>query len=252
MPLSTINKTIALFVVGYLALAVVIIVWWKEVVALWSAHQGFFGSAGSVGLGVLSIALAALAGAVIDGLAEVTVRRFIKWAARRRGMAFFFGQSEVFRSVEQWKAYFQSQLDQSDEELFRTVGQDHPRLRLHLAIGLLHAHAPSQHIEWVFAHFSTHYLASNLAFLVLVTTPILTFRGVSAGGDPVAWVVAAGGAMLVATYGLLSLSIDRCLYTYQCEFRFASLWLSKAQANRAPEAARPTASMTGAQPPLRP
>jgi hypothetical protein len=232
MPLSTINKTVALFVVGYLALAVVIVVWWEEVLSLWSAHQEFFGSAGSVGLGVLSIALAALFGAVIDGLTDVTIRRFVKWAAKRRGMALFFGQSEVFQSVEQWKHHFQAQIDQSNGELFRTIGKDHPLFRLHLATGLLHAHAPSHHIEWVFAHFATHYLASNLAFLVLVSTPILALHAVSGSVNPIASVLAAVTAILLAAYGLLSLSMHRCLYTYQAEFRFAAIWLSEAQADK--------------------
>lgn len=224
MPLSTINKTVALFVVGYLALAVTILFWWRDVLALWSAHREFFGSAGTIGLGILSAALAALIGAVIDGLADVTVRRFVRWAAKRRAMAFFFGQSEVFRSVEQWRGYFQSQIGQSDRELFRTVGQDHPLYRLHLATGLLHAHAPNHHIEWVFAHFATHYLASNLAFLVLVATPVLALR---ISGD-IPW-LAIAGSMILGAYGLLSLSIHRCLYTYQAEFRFASIWLSEAR-----------------------
>ena len=232
MPLSTINKTVALFVVGYLALAVVSVVWWQEVLSLWSAHQEFFGSAGSVGLGVLSIALAALSGAVIDGLADVTVRRFVKWATKRRRMVLFFGQSELFQSVEQWKHYFQSQIDQSNDELFRSIGKDHPLFRLHLATGLLHAHAPSHHIEWVFAHFATHYLASNLAFLVLVSTPMLTFRAVSGTDNPIAWIIPATMAMLLAAYGLLSLSVARCLYTYQAEFRFAAIWLSEIQSGK--------------------
>jgi hypothetical protein len=244
MPLSTINKTVALFVVGYLALAVVAICWWEQLLRIWGAHQEFFGAAGSVGLGVLSIALAALAGAVIDGLADITVRRFVKWAARRRRMVQFFGHSGVFESVEYWKTSFQSQIDRSDEELFRTVGKDHPLYRLQLAIGLLHAHAPGHHIEWVFAHFATHYLACNLAFLVLVATPILAFRAVPESANPVAWIIATAGAMILSAYGLLSLSIDRCLYTYQSEFRFASIWLSEThgakQSVPTPSGASPT------------
>src|SRR3954454_13305736 len=171
MPLSTINKTVAIFLVGYLGLGVTLVIWRDEILAFRQAHQELFDSAGSVTLGILSLALAALMGAIIDGLADVTIRRFIRWGAKRRGVARFFGQTEVFRSVERWRCYFNEQIDQSDESLFLKVANDEPLFRLHLATGLVHSHAPPHHIEWVFAHFSTHYLASNLAFLVLAATP---------------------------------------------------------------------------------
>src|SRR5204863_3604325 len=142
----------------------------------------------------------------------------------------FFGHTEVFRSVERWRCYFNEQIDQSDESLFLKVANDEPLFRLHLAAGLVHSHAPPHHIEWVFAHFSTHYLASNLAFLVLAATPAVILTMVNGATDAVTWAMSAGLALMLAAYGLLSLSLDRCLYTYQCEYRFAAIWLAEVQA----------------------
>src|SRR5687768_1475335 len=232
MPVGTINKTIALFLVGYLGLSIVVVIWHESIFAFWREHQALSGPAGSVALGLFSLAIAAVMGAVVDGIADVTIRRFIKWGAPRRGFARFFGQSRVFHSVEKWKALFNEQIAEADERLFVTIADGQPLFRLHLATGLLHAHAPPQHIDWVFAHYATFYLASNLSLLVLVGPPILLGTVVVDQPDTGIWALSTVLAMVVAAYGLLSLSLDRCLYTYQAEFRFAAIWLAEARAEK--------------------
>jgi hypothetical protein len=230
MPVVTINKTVALFLVGYLGLGTVAVFARQPILAFWREHQELSGASGSVVLGLLSLAVAALMGAIIDGLAEVTIRRLLKWGAKHEGFARFFGQRRVFQNVEIWKAHFDEQLVQADEQLFARIAGDQALPKLHLATGLLHAHAPPHHIEWVFAHYSTYYLASNLAFLVLVGPPVLVANVVQGDGHTAAWIIATGLAMMLSTYGLLSLSLDRCLYTYQAEFRFAAIWLAELEA----------------------
>ena len=232
MPVVTINKTVALFLVGYLGLGIAAVLARQPILGFWRGHQELSGASGSVALGLLSLAVAALMGAIIDGLADVTIRRLIKWGAKREGFARFFGQRRVFQSVEIWKAYFDEQLVQADERLFAKIAGDQALPKLHLATGLLHAHAPPHHIEWVFAHYSTLYLASNLAFLVLVGPPVLVANVVESDGHAAAWIIATAMAMMVSAYGLLSLSLDRCLYTYQAEFRFAAIWLAEIEAAR--------------------
>lgn len=235
MPVATINKTVALFLVGYLGLGVVIVVGRQSILGFWREHQELSGASGSVALGLLSLALAALIGAIIDGLADVTVRRLIKWGAQRESFARLFGQRRVFQSVAIWKAHFDEQLARADERLFTKIASDEALPKLHLATGLLHAHAPPHHIEWVFAHYSTHHLASNLTVIALVGAPLLAATAVGAGGDATATIMTTCLAMVVSAYALLSLALDRCLYTYQAEFRFAAIWLAELDAKRAKE-----------------
>ena len=232
MPVVTINKTVALFLVGYLGLGVIIVIGRKPVLDFWRGHPELSGASGSVVIGLLSLTVAALLGAIIDGLTDVTIRRLIQWGAKHESFARFFGQGRVFHSVEIWKAYFDEQLVQADERLFTTIAGEQPLPRLHLAVGLLHVHAPPHHIEWVFAHYSTFHLASNLAFLVLAGPPVLAATVSGGGGEAAAWILGTGLAMIVSAYGLLSLALNRCLYTYQAEFRFAAIWLAELDARK--------------------
>ena len=230
MPIVTINKTVALFLVGYLGLGVAAVVAHRPLLSFWRGHAELTGPAGSVILGLLSLAIAALIGAIIDGLADVTIRRFIKWAAKKEGLARFFGQSRVFYSAAKWETCFVEQAKQADEPLFTEIAGDEPLFKLHLAIGLLHAHAPSHHIDWVFAHYSTLHLASNLAFVALVGPPVLVASVLSGTASIGPWMILTGIAMVLSAYGLLSLALDRCLYTYQAEYRFAAIWLAETRA----------------------
>lgn len=233
MPIVTINKTIALFLVGYLGLGVGAVVAHRPILNFWRGHPELAGLAGSVILGLLSLAVAALIGAIIDGLADVTIRRFIKWAAKKERFARFFGQSRVFRSAAKWEACFNDQAKQANEQLFAEIAADEALFKLHLATGLLHAHAPSHHIDWVFAHYSTLYLASNLAFVTLVGPPLVVASVLSGATGIGPWMIPTGIGMVLSAYGLLSLALDRCLYTYQAEFRFAAIWLAEARAKQA-------------------
>ena len=51
-------------------------------------------------------------------------------------------------------------------------------------------------------------------------------------GEAAAWVIGTVLAMIVSAYALLSLALDRCLYTYQAEFRFAAIWLAELDAKK--------------------
>ena len=232
MPVVTINKTVALFLVGYLGLGILAIVGRQPLFDFWRSHQELSSASGSVALGLLSLAIAALVGAIIDGLADVTIRRLVKWGATRKTFARFFGQRRVFQSVEIWRAYFKEQIAQSDHRLFNKIAGDHGLPQLHLATGLLHVHAPPHHVEWIYAHYSTHHLASNLAFIALAGPPVVVATFAAHDGVVTGWIIATGLAMIVSAYGLLSLSLDRCLYTYQAEFRFAAIWLAELEATK--------------------
>src|SRR5207244_12645650 len=114
MPIVTINKTIALFLVGYLGLGVAAVVAHRPILNSWRRHPELAGLAGSVILALLSLAVAALIGATIDGLADVTIRRFIKWAAKKERFARFFGQSRVFHSAAKWELCFNDEAKQAN------------------------------------------------------------------------------------------------------------------------------------------
>ena len=141
----------------------------------------------------------------------------------------FLGSVESFKASQSGK-HTSEQLAQAEERLFAKVASDEALPKLHLATGLLHAHAPPHHIEWVFAHYSTHYLASNLTVIVLVGSPLLAATVVRGGGQATGTIIATAVAMAVSVYALLSLALDRCLYTYQAEFRFAAIWLAELDA----------------------
>ena len=231
MPIVTINKTIALLLVGYLGMGLLALVQHERLLALLKREE-ISTAAGSVILGLLSLAAAALLGGVIDSLADLTTRRFIKFAAEDDQLAWFFGQSEVFSNVARWRSSFYRQLSvKANDQLFSGVTGSDEISRRHLATGLLQAHASPQHVDWVLAHYSTYYLASNFAFFLLIATPVLALEFVHHIRF-VAWVGPMILAMMLSVYGLLSLSLDRCLYTYLAEFRFASIWLAEAAVNR--------------------
>ncbi|OIP35773.1 MAG: hypothetical protein COZ68_02880 [Deltaproteobacteria bacterium CG_4_8_14_3_um_filter_43_13] len=227
MPVSTLNKTIALFLVGILGVAWVVILAWKPLAAFIAAYPELSSPAGSVALGSLSLALAAFVGSIIEGLTDVTVRRLVQAAARRERWARFLGQSRVHASSKYWENEFQQLA--TKQHLFESALERDFTSRAHVANGIFHAHASNHHIEWVISHYSTYYLVSCYLFVLglfgLLVPQLIVFLP-----EPrLIWTLGVLVALLVSAYALFALAVDRYLYSFQALFRFAAFWLSETR-----------------------
>lgn len=223
MPFTSLNKVVTLFLVGSLALGWVVVVWWAAFLNLLRQLEGAPGSAMAVASAVF-IALAGAAGVVIDGLADIVVRKPLKWVARRRNAARLFWQTSLFDSMDSWRLWLESASQWHASGRPAAKDLPHPEARsFQLAAGLFQQHASQHHFEWVISHYSTYYLATSSS-LVLALSCIIPIRWSLLGSLSVAdaaWLLVA---ITVLLYASLSLAVDRYLYTYVASFRFAALW----------------------------
>jgi hypothetical protein len=170
MPITTLNKAIALFLVGGVVIALALVLHWEQ-------SRGFFLSDGAAAdnpnsefwvlVGFLIFPLAALIGSIIEGLSEVSLQGWLKKARSSRYVARFFFRGKALDNLETWRTRL---LEVSKRESFKGVAELKDRdkrawITQATASGALLA-ASEQEFQWVAQHYATFVLASNLAFVL--------------------------------------------------------------------------------------
>jgi hypothetical protein len=225
MPISSLNKVIALLIVGSIALLWIGILFWTPLSEFALKYKDLGNAGGAVVAGLLFLAGSALVGSVIEALTDLTVRPLIKKARRQRSWARFFGQAVLHDDLAFWELFFREKAERN--ELFQhVVATQEPALG-RLAWGILHKNSSKEHADWAATHHAMYYLAANLSVLLTLVAfsafPMVAARGL---GLLAFFLVAA--VFVPCIYLLWSLAIDRYLYTYLVTFRFGVLYLSEA------------------------
>jgi len=171
---------------------------------------------------LLIVSLAAVLGLVCEAFTDLTVRRFLKYAAKKDGLVSFFRQRELLEDHNRWQAMFNQALAKNKEVQRALLGAECGEPRS--AGGFFYVTAKDSSIAWLDSHYATYYLASNLAFLAAIFQCYIL---VAAALQTYSWhAIAVSTAILVAFfYAFCSLGIDRYLYSYMFIFRHSGLTL---------------------------
>lgn len=224
MKLSNLNKIGALFIAGSIGVLWVFVFWGPEAASFLEAHKDLANPLSAALGAFLLLPLSVLAGLVLEGLAELTLRPLVGSSLRRRRLAVFFRQCEIWESTVRWQTVF---LDLVSSRPFFSSVLEHPGGGVpsrQLASGIFHQNATKDQVDWLLSHYATYYLATSfgLTLILIVALPIKLFL---AGCWSLVSLLVATLFLLASLYAVLSLAIDRFLYTYFATFRFAALWL---------------------------
>ncbi len=209
MPITTLNKVIALFLVGGVVILLVLFLHWNQIPFLTKAasdarstpHSGKDSApakeanAGAgkpssasadkeapepprveesgfwVLLAVLILPLSALLGGVVEGLSHVTLVILLRKARECDLIAKIFGHARTKEGLDTWLKRLQNTLAQDrNYEWFNAVAtKDRPRTMRSTAAGVFLQTATENNFEWLVQHYATHVLASDLAFIMGLT-----------------------------------------------------------------------------------
>ena len=215
MQLNTLNRVIALFLIGGLVIVVAAGALEKQIRPILAVYSKMdLGPSAGVFLAVALLSLTALAGTVIDALGKITVRRLIgKLLARRRFLAGLFLCAGEFDKQDRWRMTFKEALD--GDPRFNALAQRDDMIKA-LSAGFFFRTAEKEHSEWLVQHHSMYHLSANFV-IILIACVVWSFR---AGLPYVAF------SSILAAYLLTSFALDNYLYTYQLSFRNAYLALT--------------------------
>jgi hypothetical protein len=213
--LNTLNRVIALFLIGGLVIVVAAVALEKQIRPILEQYSKMdLGPSAGVFLAVALLSLTALAGTFIDALGNITARRFIrKLLARRRFMAGLFLCADEFDAQDRWRMTFKGALD--NDPRFKALAQRDDMIKA-LSAGFFFRTAEKEHAEWLVQHHSMYHLSANF-IIILIACVVWSFR---AGLAYVAF------GCVLAAYLLTSFALDNYLYTYQLSFRNAYLALT--------------------------
>jgi uncharacterized membrane protein YraQ (UPF0718 family) len=230
--LNTLNRVIALFLIGGLVTVLAATALEKQILPTLERYSKMgLGPSAGIFLAVALLSITALAGSVTDALGNITVRRLISRAlAKRRLLAVLFFCGVDFDAQDSWRTAFKDALD-GDTRFKASVQKD--EMIKALSAGFFFRTAEKEHTEWLVQHHSMYHLSANFV-IILIACAIWSF--LHAG-----FCYLAFGSILGA-YLLTSFALDNYLYTYQLSFRNAYLALTdvrdvkpdegKAQATR--------------------
>jgi len=217
--LNTLNRVISLFLIGGFVVVVVAGSLREEIGAFllrYSFGPGWGPTAG-VFLAVGLLSVTALAGAIVDALGNLTVRRFIRnFPGKSRFLAGLFLCRGEFNEQARWRETFKSAL--KDNQKHQSLA-DKKEMLSPLSAGLFFRTAEREHAEWLIQHHSMYHLAADFVVILLASAIFSWFRDI-----PNVAYGSIGGAYLLTTFAL-----DNYLYTYQLSFRNAYLAIKDEQ-----------------------
>jgi hypothetical protein len=235
MQVTTLNKVIALFLVGGVVAFLATGLHWEQLEGSLPSsatkESGFW-----VFFAFLLLPVSALMGAVVEGFSQVTLQNILKKSRSNRKIASLFGQRRAHDCLNKWQDFLTSlvQKDCRYQWLAPVNDSDRWALRSTAADFLLQS-ARSGKFEWLVQHYATFVLASNLACVVAVAV-IYVLVGNLAAAFGVWWPVLAWATMaqiiallivgIFALWALCSLSISRYLYSHELSARHMALCLS--------------------------
>lgn len=236
MPVTTLNKVIALFLVGGVVAFLATGLHWEQLESSLPSSatndSGFW-----IFFAFLLLPVSALMGAVVEGLSQVTLQNVLKQARSSKTVARLFGQRRAHECLNKWQDLLASlvQKDRNYQWLAPVDDADKPwALRSTAADFLLQSARPGK-FEWLVQHYATFVLASNLACVVALAVIYVLVGNLAAvfgfWWPVLAWATTAQIIALLVTgifafWALCSLSISRYLYSHELSARHMSLCLS--------------------------
>jgi hypothetical protein len=221
--LTTLNKVIRLFLIGTIAILPITAIYWHEVSRFIDNSQSLGKSSLAIPMSFSFLAVAALIGCVIEGLSDVTLRRFLQGTMRSRSLSKFFLKSKEHDSVSRWSTEFIALAEEIDA--FPKITENLRDSSHSLASAILHAKGVESHVKWVDTHYSMFMLSSNFALILLTLALYLPRLLVDGTISPSLCIFSVGGC-LFATYCLCIFAVDNYLYAYEAIFRHAYFWIS--------------------------
>lgn len=222
MQITALNKLIRLFLIGAFAALPVATVYWSELRAFLGS-AAFLEKAGlAIPVSLLILTVASAVGCLIEGLADVTLRRLLQRTMQSKKLAALVLKSDEHSLVNSWRLRFESAT--------RRVGifpefllepNDSPKS---LASAILHNKGLEAHVRWVDTHYSMFMLASGFGLVILASTAYPIFLLFHSGFS--IFVLGVAGGCLAATYCICVFAVDNYLYAYEAIYRFAYLWIS--------------------------
>ena len=104
MPVTTLNKVIALFLVGGVVAFLATGLHWKQVEASLPSSatndSGFW-----IFFAFLLLPVSALMGAVVEGLSQVTLQNVLKKTSSNKTVARLFGQRRAHENLNKWQGH---------------------------------------------------------------------------------------------------------------------------------------------------
>lgn len=227
MQINTLNRVIALFLVGSFMVVLAIFVFRGKIDGYLDTHPNAKAlspaAATLVAVGLLPVT--ALLGVIVDAFGNLTVRRGIKRLLfeRRTGARLFFCARE-FDEKEEWKKLFREGLIQSERYKLLRGRLD---LLSPLSAGLFFRTAKREHNEWLVQHLSMYHLSANFVIIAMLGFVLALYR-CSAG---------LAIASFLTGYLLMIFALDQFLYCYQIAFRNAVLELIQTEGKSEPDTA---------------
>jgi hypothetical protein len=228
MQVNTLNRVIALFLIGGLAVVLAAVALKEEIEALSCQYPRFgAGPSSSVFLAVALLSITALSGTIVDAMGRLTVRRLIAGAAKGHFLTYLLVGRRGFKSQDRWRAAFESALFRDPRH--RVLATQEEMIKP-LAATIFFRTAGKEHAEWLIQHYSMYHLSTNFVVLLIVCAIWSLIEGCFASADSIAlkgWLVLASVSIVVA-YLLMTFALESYLYSYQLIFRNAYLTMSEA------------------------
>jgi hypothetical protein len=213
--LNTLNRVIALFLIGGLVTVLAAIALEQQILPTLERYSKLgLGSSAGIFLAVALLSITALAGSVTDALGNITVRRFVsRMLAKRRLLAWLFFCSRDFDAQDRWRTAFKDAL--RGDARYKASVQEDDMIKA-LSAAFFFRTAEKEHAEWLVQHHSMYHLSANFVVILIgcaVWSFFAGFRYLAVGS-------------IVGAYLLTSFALDNYLYTYQLSFRNAYLALT--------------------------
>lgn len=233
MQIGSLNRIIATLVVGGVLLGWGAWRWSNRLFEYASAHKAISDSLSLFFFVMLFVVAAIIIGLLVDAITDVLVREFVfkKWIHKRR-LYWLFVQSEMFmwfevfehsfgKAAKERQSYFKyAMIDDSVRSRYARGWSsfNESEFNRRMAAGLLLCNASKEQIDWLNSHHSTYLLSSNLVTVFVV---MLAFEiSESSFNLSTLWTLVIASIVI---YSLVSLSLDRYLYSYILAFRFSLL-----------------------------
>ncbi len=232
MPITSLNKVISSFLVGILGVALFALPFYQTIFQYMTSITILATPSAAVAVGFLLFAVSSLVGAVIDSVADVSIRDIVVHSAgKNTPLARCFLQGHLAESSKYWEVKLVEICEKSPK--YRVFVADPLKSRYSIGSAIYFAKANKDLFEWVYSQYASYYLATNFVVIVLCGQTVAFINAAQIGVLGLAGISMLG---FIVCYLLISLSIDRYIYTNLVMHRFACIYLIEAgeQEDKAP------------------
>ena len=222
MQISTLNKVINLFLVGFFVVSVILLFFYDKIIELLVLHKVDIKSISSESFALLLgtfflLSVSIFIGLLVEGVTSI-LRTPFEAGIKKPFFAAIFGCSKPFEEYlyfcNEFKKLFKikraNQLPVADESRYGSY-----------AVAHLFISANAQTLDWAIQHYSTYLLTTNyiLLFIIIIPIELLLTSFI------LFYKLLVFFLFLIIIYFLIHLAIDKFLYAYEVTFRHGVLSL---------------------------